>query len=446
MSKSRLRLRRLVMASSWITCKISDVAEVVGGGTPSTKNAAYYGGDISWITPKDLSGYTEQYICKGERNITPLGLEKSSAKLLPKGAILFSSRAPIGYVAIAENPLSTNQGFKSIVPKDGKLDSLFGYYLMKYYASEIERHASGSTFKEVSGSVVKNFDIKLPSCISMQKSIASILSSVDEKIANNTAMNQTLEKIAQRIFKSWFIDFDPVRANKEGVAFDGLSPEIQALFPSEFEESELGMIPKTWGVSSLSERVNINPKRTLKKGIVTHHIDMKALPTSSMSISEVAEKEFKSGTKFQNHDTLLARITPCLENGKTAYVNCIPENEIAWGSTEFIVMNPKLKFFREYVYLLARTEELRAYAIKNMTGTSGRQRVSGALVGEYLIVNPSDTIVEEFHRIAEPLFSKIAENTKSTVVLEKIRDRLLPKLISGQITVGEAQKELAEAI
>ncbi|EMI4253727.1 restriction endonuclease subunit S, partial [Vibrio vulnificus] len=234
--------------------------------------------------------------------------------------------------------------------------------------------------------------------------------------------------------------------NKEGVAFDGLSPEIQALFPSEFEESELGMIPKTWGVSSLSERVNINPKRTLKKGIVAHHIDMKALPTSSMSISEVAEKEFKSGTKFQNHDTLLARITPCLENGKTAYVNCIPDNEIAWGSTEFIVMNPKLKFFREYVYLLARTEELRAYAIKNMTGTSGRQRVSGALVGEYLIVNPSDSIVEEFHRIAEPLFSKIAENTKSTVVLEKIRDRLLPKLISGQITVGEAQKELAEAI
>ncbi|ELX4140092.1 restriction endonuclease subunit S, partial [Vibrio vulnificus] len=292
---------------------------------------------------------------------------------------------------------------------------------------------------------LESIEIPVPP-LEIRQNINEVLNAFTNKIANNTAMNQTLEKIAQRIFKSWFIDFDPVKANKEGVAFDGLSPEIQALFPSEFEESELGMIPKTWGVSSLSERVNINPKRTLKKGIVAHHIDMKALPTSSMSISEVAEKEFKSGTKFQNHDTLLARITPCLENGKTAYVNCIPDNEIAWGSTEFIVMNPKLKFFREYVYLLARTEELRAYAIKNMTGTSGRQRVSGALVGEYLIVNPSDSIVEEFHRIAEPLFSKIAENTKSTVVLEKIRDRLLPKLISGQITVGEAQKELAEAI
>ncbi|MDD9177458.1 restriction endonuclease subunit S [Aliivibrio sp. A6] len=368
---------------------------------------------------------------------------------LPKaGDVVLTVEAPLGQVAQLEDSyVALAQRVVTLRGKKGVLDNTYLKYLLmsSQMQSALDGRSSGSTVKGIKQSELRKLELELPD-INVQEKIATILGSLDGKIAINKSMNQTLEKIAQRIFKSWFIDFDPVKANKEGVAFDGLSPEIQALFPSEFEESELEMIPKGWDVSSLSERVNINPRRTLKKGVVTHHIDMKVLPTSSMSISEVVEKEFKSGTKFQNHDTLLARITPCLENGKTAYVNCIPENEIAWGSTEFIVMNPKLKFFREYVYLLARTEELRAYAIKNMTGTSGRQRVSGALVGEYLITNPSDAIVEEFHHITEQFFSKIAENTKNSVVLEKIRDRLLPKLISGQITVGEAQKELAEAI
>ncbi|EJG1820162.1 restriction endonuclease subunit S [Vibrio parahaemolyticus] len=414
--------------------------------------------DYRGKTPKKtLSGVpliTAKVIKNGEilepnEFIAPENYDSWMVRGLPKtGDVVLTVEAPLGQVAQLEDSyVALAQRVVTLRGKKGVLDNTYLKYLLmsSQMQSALDGRSSGSTVKGIKQSELRKLELELPD-INVQEKIATILGSLDGKIAINKSMNQTLEKIAQRIFKSWFIDFDPVRANKEGVAFDGLSPQIQALFPSEFEESELGMIPKTWGVSSLSERVNINPKRTLKKGIVTHHIDMKALPTSSMSISEVAEKEFKSGTKFQNHDTLLARITPCLENGKTAYVNCIPENEIAWGSTEFIVMNPKLKFFREYVYLLARTEELRAYAIKNMTGTSGRQRVSGALVGEYLIVNPSDSIVEEFHRIAEPLFSKIAENTRSTVVLEKIRDRLLPKLISGQITVGEAQKELAEAI
>ncbi|EKO3696175.1 restriction endonuclease subunit S [Vibrio metschnikovii] len=414
--------------------------------------------DYRGKTPKKtLSGVpliTAKVIKNGEilepnEFIAPENYDSWMVRGLPKtGDVVLTVEAPLGQVAQLEDSyVALAQRVVTLRGKKGVLDNTYLKYLLmsSQMQSALDGRSSGSTVKGIKQSELRKLELELPD-INVQEKIATILGSLDGKIAINKSMNQTLEKIAQRIFKSWFIDFDPVKANKEGVAFDGLSPQIQALFPSAFEESELGMIPKTWGVSSLSERVNINPKRTLKKGIVTHHIDMKALPTSSMSISEVAEKEFKSGTKFQNHDTLLARITPCLENGKTAYVNCIPENEIAWGSTEFIVMNPKLKFFREYVYLLARTEELRAYAIKNMTGTSGRQRVSGALVGEYLIVNPSDSIVEEFHRIAEPLFSKIAENTKSTVVLEKIRDRLLPKLISGQISVGEAQKELAEAI
>lgn len=435
------------MTSSWITCKISDVAEVVGGGTPSTKNAAYYGGDISWITPRDLSGYTGQYICKGERNITPLGLEKSSAKLLPKGTILFSSRAPIGYVAIAENPLSTNQGFKSIVPKDGKLDSLFGYYLMKYYASEIERHASGSTFKEVSGSVVKNFDIKLPSCISMQKSIASILSSIDEKIANNTAMNQTLEKIAQRIFKSWFIDFDPVKANKEGVAFDGLSPEIQALFPNEFEESELGMIPKGWEVTPLSSLVKLTGGGTPKRSEDTFWngdilwFSMKDIPgNSEIFVVETEEKITELGLQ-KSSTKLLPRGTTIITARGTVGKLALVAKDMCMNQSCYGVKGLEVGDYFNYFNLKQAISTLKQHVHGAVFDT-----ITGKTFDTYSLAFSGSELANVYDKLVTPLLEKSEINSLQNKSLRDLRDRLLPKLISGQITVGEAQKELAEAI
>ncbi|HAV1574287.1 restriction endonuclease subunit S [Vibrio parahaemolyticus] len=381
--------------------------------------------------------------------IAPENYDSWMVRGLPKvGDVVLTVEAPLGQVAqLTESYVALAQRVVTLRGKEGVLDNTYLKYLLmtSKMQAALDGRSSGSTVKGIKQSELRKVELELPD-IGTQRKVASILASLDNKIANNKAMNQTLEKLAQRIFKSWFIDFDPVKANKEGLPFDGLSPEIQALFPSEFEDSELGMIPKGWAAEELSSLININPRRTIKKGTVTHHIDMKALPTSSMSIDEVGSKEFKSGTKFINHDTLLARITPCLENGKTAYVNCIPGNDIAWGSTEFIVMNPKDEYLREYTYLLARSDELRAYAIKNMTGTSGRQRVSGTLVGEFKVSKPNQAVLKAFHKVTASLFMKIATNTENSVALEKIRDRLLPKLISGQISVGEAAQELAEAV
>ncbi|GAD89388.1 type I restriction enzyme S protein [Vibrio halioticoli NBRC 102217] len=381
--------------------------------------------------------------------IAPENYDSWMVRGLPKvGDVVLTVEAPLGQVAqLTDSHVALAQRVVTLRGKQGVLDNTYLKYLLmsSKMQAALDGRSSGSTVKGIKQSELRKIELELPT-IEKQVKVASILGSLDDAISNNKAMNQTLEKIAQRIFKSWFIDFDPVKANKEGVLFDGLSPEIQALFPSEFESSELGMIPKGWNIEPLSSLININPKRTIKKGTVTHHIDMKVLPTSSMSIDGVSSKEFKSGTKFINHDTLLARITPCLENGKTAYVNCIPGNDIAWGSTEFIVMNPKNEYTREYAYLLARSDELRAYAIKNMTGTSGRQRVSGALIGEYQIPQPDENVIKAFHKITASLFAKISSNTENSVALEKIRDLLLPKLISGQISVGEAKQEFAEAV
>ena len=178
--------------AEWIECKISDIGTVVGGATPSTtKSENYKGGNIAWITPKDLSTFSGRYIQHGERDITETGLKSCSTQLLPQNTVLFSSRAPIGYVAIAANEVCTNQGFKSVIPNENT-DPLFLFYLLKYNKDKIEGMGSGTTFKEVSGNTMKNIVVKVPSDKGIQKKIASILGSIDDKIEENERINNNL--------------------------------------------------------------------------------------------------------------------------------------------------------------------------------------------------------------------------------------------------------------
>lgn len=190
--------------AEWIKCKISDIGTVVGGATPSTKKPENYeNGTIAWITPKDLSTFTGRYIQRGERNITEIGLKSCSTQLLPKDTVLFSSRAPIGYVAIAANEVCTNQGFKSVVPNENT-DPLFLYYLLKYNKDKIEGMGSGTTFKEVSGNTMKNIVVSVPTDKKVQKRISSMLGSIDDKIEENERINNNLEQQADALYQTFF--------------------------------------------------------------------------------------------------------------------------------------------------------------------------------------------------------------------------------------------------
>ena len=144
-----------------VSTTIGDIGTVVGGGTPSTKIPEYWNGDIPWISPKDLSTHSKVFTKIGSKSITEQGLKKSSAKLLPKETILFSSRAPIGYISIADNELTTNQGFKSVIPKK-EYPAFFMYELLKSETEHIVNEATGSTFKEVSGTILKNHSVQIP--------------------------------------------------------------------------------------------------------------------------------------------------------------------------------------------------------------------------------------------------------------------------------------------
>lgn len=179
------------MASEWKECTLAELGEIVGGATPSTKDESNYGGDIAWITPKDLSILKGRYITHGERNITEKGLKSCSTQMMPENTVLFSSRAPIGYVAIAKNPVCTNQGFKSIVANADN-DPMFLYYLLKYNKDAIEAMGSGTTFKEVSGSTMRGVSVRVPASKVEQQRIAFVLSALDSKIENNDKINDNL--------------------------------------------------------------------------------------------------------------------------------------------------------------------------------------------------------------------------------------------------------------
>ena len=180
------------MMSDWKECTIADLGEVVGGATPSTRKPENYeNGDIAWITPKDLSTFNGRFIFRGERNITEIGLKSCSTRLLPPNTVLFSSRAPIGYVAIAAKEMCTNQGFKSVIP-NADTDYMFLYYLLKYNRDSIENMGSGTTFKEVSGNTMKSIKVRVPVDKEEQRRIGAILSAIDDKIEFNNAINCNL--------------------------------------------------------------------------------------------------------------------------------------------------------------------------------------------------------------------------------------------------------------
>lgn len=188
----------------WKEYQLGDVAEIVGGGTPKTKVHDFWNGEIPWLTPRDLSNFTGRYISSGERNISKLGLNSSSAKILPKGTVLLSSRAPVGYLAIGMNEITTNQGFRSLIP-NSKTDSLFLFYLLKNNVEYLKSQSTGTTFGELAGSTLKSLSFLFPP-LPEQKAIAAVLSSLDDKIDLLHRQNKTLEALAEAVWRKMFVE------------------------------------------------------------------------------------------------------------------------------------------------------------------------------------------------------------------------------------------------
>ncbi|AKB48568.1 Type I restriction-modification system, specificity subunit S [Methanosarcina sp. Kolksee] len=411
--------------------KSKEKKSVISGPFGSNISKKYFvESGIPVIRGNNLTTDMKRFVEEGFVFVTPEKADELNTWAL-RNDIVFTAAGTLGQVGIIENNskfekyIISNKQLRLRV-NEKKVCPLYAFYWFSSpeMTKRIVNYNTGSTIPLINLSVLKKLPIVVPS-LKIQDSIVYILDSLDQKIELNYQMSKTLEQIAQTLFKHWFIDFEFPDENGNPYKSSG----------GRMVDSELGGIPEGWKVKSFSEVIDVNPTRRLSKGKLATKVSMADLNTWQSWIDSWQEEEYKSGPKFKNGDTLFARITPSLENGKTAFVSFLNEGETAFGSTEFIVFGPKAIVSGTYIYCLSRSEYVRETAINSMTGTSGRQRVPNDCFDQLLICVPAGEIVKKFDSIITPLFEKIESNSKEYINLGKIRDSLLPKLMSGKIRV-----------
>ena len=391
--------------AEWRECTISEIGTVVGGATPSTKKLENYeNGEIAWITPKDLSNFHGRYIERGERNITEIGLKSCSAQLLPPNTILFSSRAPIGYVAIAKNEVCTNQGFKSVIPNKN-INPLFLFYLLKYNKEAIENMGSGTTFKEVSGNTMKNILVRIPVSISEQRKIAEILASLDDKIEENERINNNLQQQIHAIYKKHFDD-----CHCEKLPMSSLI-EVRDGTHDSPKSKESGMPLVT------------------SKHLLPYGIDK----SSANLISEEDYNKINERSKVNTYDILLSMI------GTVGMVSFIIENPVDFAIKNVGLFKTsdclKMAYYIHCYLLSSSTKRL----LEQLLAGSTQKYISLTELRKLPICMPSHKLLEHFNETVTPYYETIITNTNENNSLIQLRSVLLPKLMSGEIDVSGIQ-------
>ena len=392
--------------AEWIECKISDIGTVVGGATPSTKKAENYeGGNIAWITPKDLSTFSGRYIKRGERNITEIGLKSCSTQLLPKNTVLFSSRAPIGYVAIAANEVCTNQGFKSGVPNENT-DPLFLFYLLKYNKDKIEGMGSGTTFKEVSGNTMKNIIVNVPADKGVQEKIATILGSIDDKIEENEQINNNLEQQAQAIFENEFLSLQSLPDGWKQASLIDIADYLNGLAMQKYRPSanEIG-IP----VLKIKE---------LRQGCCDDN-------------SEFCSPSIKSDYIIHDGDVIFSWSGSLLVDFWCGGICGLNQHLFKVSSSNYD------KWFY-YAWTKHHLDRFIAVAADKAT-TMGHIKRDELAKAEVLI--PNETDYNRIGALLQPIYDLIISNRIENKKLAETRDSLLPKLMSGEIDMSEVDYE-----
>lgn len=401
--KSRLRQERIDEITKWKECKLGDVADIVGGGTPSTKDDNFWNGKIPWITPRDLSNFSGRYISNGERNISELGLANSSAKIVPEGTVLLSSRAPVGYLAISLNDITTNQGFRSLIP-NSKTNSLFLYYFLKNNVDYLKSQSTGTTFGELAGSTLKSLFFLFPP-LDEQKAIASVLSCLDDKIDLLHRQNKTLEAMAETLFRQWFVEEADEQSDIQiplGTFIDSISishkfPKNQIIFLNT-SDIYLGNV------------CNV---------LTNEYLDINLLPGQAKK-------------SIQKNDILFSEIRPA--NGRWAFIDFDAEDYVV--STKLMVLRSKGEIEPAFVYFYlthSMTTDWLQLVAESRSGTF--PQITFDQIKELKLNIPSEKFLKNAEEWCRSNLQKILFNQNQIRTLEKLRDTLLPKLMSGDVRV-----------
>jgi len=401
-----------------IKAKLSTIANVTMGQSPKGE---FCGANIDGVSL--LNGPAEFTV------FYPLPVQQTTdpKKLCNKGDILFCVRgSTTGRMNWADKQYAIGRGLAAINHKKGQAYNVFLKYLIQNNLNSLLNNTNGSTFPNLTGDLITSFQVSFPED-NEQLKISKLLSNLDAKIELNNRINTELETMAKTLYDYWFVQFD--FPDQNGKPYKSSGGKMI------YNETLKRDIPEGWGSGTASDLFVFNPTISLSKNILSSYIDMSALPVSGFMTGSIKKKVYNGGAKFKNGDIAIARITPCLENGKTGMITLLEDDEIGFGSTEFIILRGKERVLSSFAACLSRSESFRKFAITNMTGTSGRKRIEANIMETYSMPIPEENLLEKFEQVLTPHFKKLTIHTKQNEQLTQLRDWLLPMLMNGQVTV-----------
>jgi type I restriction enzyme, S subunit len=426
--------------------KILELGEVITGKTPSKSFNEPFGEQLPFFTPTDIQD--QRYLDKTNRNLSFESEKKLKKYILPKNSILVTCiGSDMGKICISKSEGVSNQQINAIIPNKEN-DYLFLYYLLRTKRKFLKNFAaSGSTMPIINKTDFSNLEFLMPD-LPYQINISSFLSKFDDKIELNQKMNETLEEIAKTLFKSWFIDFDPVRAKAEGRP-TGLSKVISDLFPDSFEDSELGEIPKGWKCSSISSKYDFLPGFAFKsKDWIEEGVPVVKIKSIDSGIVDLDTDTFVSdeflGTK-SNYILNEGDILIAMTGATIGKVGTVPT------STKKTLLNQRVGKFihrdntKNFFLNCFVSSRLFSKNIENLATGSARDNIGKDQILSIKTVIPNDDVYNKFGELTEDIRKKVLIANKENKILEKLRDTLLPKLISGELQIPDAENLVEEA-
>ena len=437
------------MASEWTSRPLRDCANWYSGGTPSKGNPKYWNGSIPWISAKSL---IEFFVRDSEDKVTEIGA-LNGTRLVPENTILFIVRGMSlkteFRMGITTKPVTFNQDLKALVARDDVLPAFLAYAI-KGRTQEILSFVgeAGHGTGVLPTDRIQGLEILLPP-IAEQRAIAHILGTLDDKIELNRKQNETLEAMARALFKAWFVDFEPVRAKLEGrwqrgQSLPGLPAHLYDLFPDRLVDSELGEIPEGWGIFAFGDVAQqgkgvVNPGTT-PQDLFTHY----SLPAFDSSHSPSIERgdAIKSNkTPVPDGAVLVSKLNPHIP--RVWNVGTAGENAVC--STEFIVWTPKKPANSAFLYCLASSTEFNGAMRQLVTGTSNsHQRVKPDQLRGIRVFAATENAIKVFSELVRSPLEQVLQNRQQSRTLAQLRDTLLPKLISGELRIKDAEAFLKE--
>ena len=421
LTENTLDREERIMAE-WLKTALIDIVELIGGGTPKTSKAEYWGGNINWLSVKDFNN-ENRYVYSTEKTITEEGLNNSSTKLLKKDDIIISARGTVGELTMIPFPMAFNQSCYGIRAKEG-IDSIFLYYLIKNSVRKLKAITHGSVFDTITRDTFANIEVAIPD-IKTQHRIAKMLADIDDKVENNQRINNNLEQQAVLLFKKWFIQFDNSSKNMLETRF-GLIPESFKLL----KNGELPLVVTDYVAngSFASLKANVTLYQEPNYAYFIRNTDLKS-GTFEVFVDEHSYN-FLSKSTLYGGEIIISNV------GDVGSVFLCPklDKPMTLGNN-IIMLRPEQENLRYYLYIWFKWLYGQSL-IQGIKGGSAQPKFNKTDFKNLPIFLPHDDLLEQFHQIVKPMFELIDENNAENKALAITRDTLLPRLMSGELDVS----------